>query len=91
MDMRIPQAARIALLATLALSAGTSQAAITTDLSYVNMQSPAYIRFKGWVDRRSPATWLRVLRQRRRGDYRLTTSPVLHPGARHDRGAGQRC
>ena len=50
MDMRIPALARIALLAVFATGAGTSQAAITTDLSYVNLQSPAYARFKGWVD-----------------------------------------
>jgi hypothetical protein len=50
MHTRSSHVARIALLALLGLTAGTSQAAITTDLSYVNLQSPAYTRFKNFVN-----------------------------------------
>ncbi len=44
-------AASVALLLASAFgAAGVSHAAITTDLSYVDTQSTAYQRFKGWVD-----------------------------------------
>ena len=43
--------AKAALLLALSIGAGGSaNAAITIDLSYVNLQSPQYTRFKGWVD-----------------------------------------
>lgn len=39
------------LLALVTGLAGTAQAAITIDLSYVDLQSSQYLRFKQWVDR----------------------------------------
>ncbi|MGB0134614.1 heparinase II/III domain-containing protein [Dokdonella sp.] len=47
-----PSAARLALLSSLALcAAGEARATINSDLSFVNMQSTQYSRFKDWVDR----------------------------------------
>jgi hypothetical protein len=51
MFMRTAVTARSLLLSALAFGVvGTSQASINTDLSYVNMSSTTYNRFKGWVD-----------------------------------------
>jgi hypothetical protein len=45
-----PVAGAALLLASVFGMGGVSHAAITTDLSYVDMQSTPYQRFKGWVD-----------------------------------------
>ncbi|SFN00295.1 heparinase II/III family protein [Dokdonella immobilis] len=51
MFIRTRAAIRSIFLSALALGAcGLANAAITTDLSYVNMQSQAFSRFRNWVD-----------------------------------------